>query len=563
MGWNDEGAAGLMSLGDRLGLLKPKDPDGIPREYAAGSQYQDNVQSLRGDDSAAKQANPGAYTGGALAGSVPSALASAGLGGGSAAARLATSGLTGGTLGAVSGAGHADRGDTFRGATEGAALGGAMGAAGGALAEEVPIINQFLKTRQAYAPANAAGQASAAVAPNLKRTSALGDTAPPRQAMLPSTAPSDSILPPIPKAARTGIREADLAPMEDLANASYAAQGAKNLGKSVSPEARALGQAANEQLGNFTPSAKVAKAPKELEKFSQPESATAKTARPPKGARAKRPAEVARKGSVAQDVQQELPFPERAPRDRHFEAEPEVGPSQSQRLHDGDGANDFDEQLDLLRHSAKKSLETEPVQLALPRVEDRVSPKVLDAHNDTVAADIERLPEDLKNARFDWMGNGYEDIRAGTAGDMRSDALNKLLNATERESAGPLYRGVRLSPEQAEKFRRTGTFPADARPSSWAVDPNDARNFARPNHSDEVGFVMRQKGATGSPMSASESEFVTKGHPEFKASRWTKEGPDADEPYMVDVEPHTPVPEQVQTPADPRQMTWADWMKRR
>lgn len=847
MGWNDEGAAGLMSLGDRLGLLKPKDPEGIPREYAAGSQYQDNVQSLRGDDSAAQQANPGAYTGGALAGSVPSALASAGLGGGSAAARLATSGLTGGALGAVSGAGYADRGNTLRGAAEGAALGGAMGVAGGALAEEVPIINQFLKTRQAYAPANTAGQASAAVAPNLKKTSALGDTAPPRQAMLPTTAPSDSILPPIPKAARTGIREADLAPMEDLANASYAAQGAKNLGKSVSPEARALGQAANERLGNFEPAtAKVAKAPKELEKFAQPESATAKTVRPPKGARARRP---------ANPVQEELPFPapERAPEpgewfdqpttqklgaedtldpgasvsrveaygtpqgirkviakpnDGAMPAEwmgieaptvanrasaaykldqaipgqkvvpetferngvgyqsfvdgtqgskldfnegfglfsepsarridlnrtisrdldghggnvmwtgleegapqahaidngyafsggkfpikpkrmsqdlPEHGlgfnqfrnelnrtsdkavaeamqglPTDQQRaalarfkelqynpdatkgldghltgewlaqapeargLSDVDmyhldksmglpasgklawkpgtkpslrqGTNGIDyyqpepEQLNLLDHAAKREIDEAPVQMQLPGVGDKYHNAARAEHNADVAAirgdklpddlrvarrawlgqsnnegnnPLEKLPPELQSAREDWMGSGYREIRDGSADPSRVDTFKRLLASTEKDSPGPLYRGLRLNPQQAAEFKRTGTLPADAAPSSWALDPNDAHNFARPYQEGEIPVVLRQKGGRGSPMSASESEFVLPNHPELKAKSWTKAGPDADEPYMVDVEPHTPAPEQVRTPADPRQMTWADWMKRR
>lgn len=552
LGWNDEGAAGLMSLGDRLGLLKPKDPEGIPREYAAGSQYQDNVQSLRGDDSAALKAHPGAYTGGALVGGLPTALAVPGGLGGSGAARIAASGLTGGALGGISGAGFAKRGDTLRGAAEGAALGGALGTAGGALAEDLSIVNQFLQARPAYAGANVAGQAGAALsreAPQIGVNKMLGDSMPPsaapppRQAMRPATAPSDSIMPPIPKGGRT-ISEAELGAMDDLANASHVAQGAKNLGNSVPAEAKALGQGANKEL-------------EKLRKFEGPAPAntTAATVRPPKGrgARANKP--------VAREPEQtEFDFPEPAPKDRHFEAGSD---SPRQRLHDGDGANDFDEQLDLLRHTAKQSLEKEPVQLALPHAEDRVSNSVRDAHNDIVANDIERLPEDLKHARFDWMGNGYEDIRAGTAGSERMNALDRLLAETHRESAGPLYRGVRLTPEQAAKFRETGVFPADARPSSWAVDPNDARRFASPNHSDEVGVVLRQKSAMGSPMSASESEFVTPGHPAFKSTRWTKEGPSAEEPYIVDVEPHAPEPAPVQTPANPNQLSWEDWMKRR
>lgn len=628
--WGDEGSATILAA-----LPGPKDPEGYSRTYAAGTPRQDYENSIRAANQAASDAHPLAYGAGQLAGAVPSALAVPGGMGATGAARIASAGAAGAGLGALTGAGAGDNGNRLKAAGQGALLGGAAGGLGGALAEDVALAGRFLSpgARQAV-PTNVAAEAAG----SFGQKGPLVDAINSRPAQRPNVPPSDSILPPIPKPGRT-LSEAHIGPMEDLADASHVAQGAKNLGKSVPPEARALGQDANRRLMALDEPATgtVQKLPPaELGEF-KPANDMPATVRPPrkKAAGPSKAAQQELPGIPEPEYHYHATPPENAASIAEVGLRPEQGgknfafkknqgrvymsgadeaPMWAEKLKDFSGKepiqlrtplkaepvpgadkavkvrtepvpperlqyktpegewrpakelkpaepapkppNDY-VQPNLFREHALKN--PEEVQLQLPHTEDRLSDAVREKYfkqiDDVYGKARDALPQELADARFDWMGNGYEDIRAG----QRAEPFNKLLEQTKTEAPGPIYRGLRLKPEDAARFRQTGVFPADTRPSSWALDPSDARRFSLGGY-EETPVVLRMRGGTGSPMSASESEFVTQGHPRLRATRWTKEGPAPDEPYIVDVEPHEPVAQPVQQ-ADSRQMTLEDMLK--
>lgn len=99
-GWNDEGVAALLGA-----MPGPTDPEGIPREYAAGSAEQDYRNTERADAAEAQRAYPNTFMSGQLLGGIPALGAAIGSGG------VAGAGLLGGAQGFASGAGHADEGD--------------------------------------------------------------------------------------------------------------------------------------------------------------------------------------------------------------------------------------------------------------------------------------------------------------------------------------------------------------------------------------------------------------------------------------------------------------------
>lgn len=99
-GWNDEGVAALLGA-----MPGPTDPEGIPREYAAGSAEQDYRNTERADAAEAQRAYPNTFMSGQLLGGIPALGAAIGSGG------VAGAGLLGGAQGFASGAGRADEGD--------------------------------------------------------------------------------------------------------------------------------------------------------------------------------------------------------------------------------------------------------------------------------------------------------------------------------------------------------------------------------------------------------------------------------------------------------------------
>src|ERR1700748_685475 len=108
-GWGDAGLSDLLAnLPTRLG------PEGIPREYAAGSAAQDYTNTERGANAEAERRFPGIYHSGEALGAAPAMTV------GGAAGGIAGAGLMGGLRGGISGAGHAVEGDRLGGAAGGA-----------------------------------------------------------------------------------------------------------------------------------------------------------------------------------------------------------------------------------------------------------------------------------------------------------------------------------------------------------------------------------------------------------------------------------------------------------
>lgn len=103
-GWGDEGVASLLGK-----LPMPTDPEGIPREYAAGSPEQDYQNTERGANAESERRFPGTYHSGKALGAAPLL----GVGGVSG---IAGAGLVGGARGALAGAGNATEGNRLEGA---------------------------------------------------------------------------------------------------------------------------------------------------------------------------------------------------------------------------------------------------------------------------------------------------------------------------------------------------------------------------------------------------------------------------------------------------------------
>lgn len=208
-GWGEEGAAKLLDF-----LPTEDDGTGIPRTYAAGSREQDYKNKFRADDSAASTKYPGTFTTGAVAGALPAALASLGLGGGAGAAGLARTAGMGALQGAVGGAGAADDGQKLTGALEGGAVGGALGAAGHGLPAAMAELRAAAQPGLTPALATAGAGAGMRAAP---RGPAAEPGGPQINRMLPPRGPIEETNVQIPRPGRT-VRESQLPQMDDVAD---------------------------------------------------------------------------------------------------------------------------------------------------------------------------------------------------------------------------------------------------------------------------------------------------------------------------------------------------------
>lgn len=278
LGWGDEGAAKLLDL-----LPKNKDPEGIPREYAAGDSEKDYLQNFRADNSAAASEFPATYAAGGLAGATPLAL-SAPIGGvGSAAGRLAAAGLTGGALGGVGGAGLAEE-DKLRGAGKGALAGSLMGLGGAAAAESLPL----LEAASGLAPKLASAEAGASGGAQINQANAIHP---------PARTSGVWEMPSIPKAGKSPISESLIPAADDLAEAADVIHGQKMLGKDLKSEDVNKFVKLRDQVK--AGSKKEPAEPFPAEEVSQ----VVKTVRPPRGKRSAAAPVVEKKI----EIQQELP----------------------------------------------------------------------------------------------------------------------------------------------------------------------------------------------------------------------------------------------------------------
>lgn len=256
------GQGATLGWGDELGSkLVPEVDDGtnIPREYAAGSAEQDLLQKLRRDNATAAAENPALYAGGAVAGALPSALATPFGVGGAAAGRLAATSLLGGALGGLSGSGLAEDGAKLRGAGEGALAGAMTGMAGAAAAESLPLLRRAAQGLRAVAPVTAGAPASAGGA-QINQTHAIP---PPRRTSGTWDMPS------IPKAGKKPISESMIPASDDLAEAADVVHGQKMLGQEMNPTdvekfvgLRDKVKAGNKPKEEFAPEAESAVMPK-------------------------------------------------------------------------------------------------------------------------------------------------------------------------------------------------------------------------------------------------------------------------------------------------------------
>lgn len=144
----DEGASVLM--GGNV------DAPGTPeREYAAGSRYKDNRNTLRAEQDELAEANPGITKLGMVAGGAPMALALPGAGKGAGlAAKLGVGALEGGALGAANGVGASEAetaGGVARDAMDTAGTGAVLGLAGTTAAhgagELAPVVKKWLDAK--------------------------------------------------------------------------------------------------------------------------------------------------------------------------------------------------------------------------------------------------------------------------------------------------------------------------------------------------------------------------------------------------------------------------------
>ena len=83
LGLNDDFSPGLVSAADKVtGWLGLGDQTGIPREYAAGSAYDDMRNTERRENAESERAYPTTYRAAHVAGGIPSSIAMSGLAGG-------------------------------------------------------------------------------------------------------------------------------------------------------------------------------------------------------------------------------------------------------------------------------------------------------------------------------------------------------------------------------------------------------------------------------------------------------------------------------------------------
>lgn len=153
--WGDEGAARLLSL-----LPLPKDPDGIKREYAAGSPTQDYENTMRGEDAELARKYPDTFMSGRALGAAPMMVS----GMEAMPASIPAAGLFGGLRGAVVGAGAADDGNRAHGAAGGALPAALMAMSGVAAPQVAKTVSDYFKGGPPSGPTPAFATAGAPAA---------------------------------------------------------------------------------------------------------------------------------------------------------------------------------------------------------------------------------------------------------------------------------------------------------------------------------------------------------------------------------------------------------------
>jgi len=130
--------------GDELiPLLTPdaSDDTGIPRNYAAGSAYNDLRNNERAENQEAADKYPGNFYTGQALGALPSAVAT----GGAAGEGVAANALLAGARGGLEGAGGGTEGNRAMGAAWGAGPSAVLGGLGAGVAKAAPYIKDLFK----------------------------------------------------------------------------------------------------------------------------------------------------------------------------------------------------------------------------------------------------------------------------------------------------------------------------------------------------------------------------------------------------------------------------------
>lgn len=169
LGLNDELSPGIAGLADKATQwLGFGDQTGIPREYAAGSAYNDMRNTERRENQESADKFPGTYRAGQIAGGVPSSIAMSGLGAGAPnlAARIASGGLAAGARGGIEGAGLAEDGNKLEGAARAAGPSAALGMAGAAAPAAFNAIKNLFKGGPPSGPLPALATAGAGAQPS-------------------------------------------------------------------------------------------------------------------------------------------------------------------------------------------------------------------------------------------------------------------------------------------------------------------------------------------------------------------------------------------------------------
>jgi len=212
LGLNDEASPAIAGkLSDWFG---PSDPEGIPREYAAGSADADMRANLRRENAESQRAYPNTYLTGQIAGGLPSSVAMSGLGAGAPglATRIASAGLGAGVRGGVEGAGLADDGNRLEGAARSAGPSAVLGMAGAGAPAAAKVIKDLFKGGPPSGPVLAT--AGAGAQPSMKevaRGAQINRAVPPKP---PQTLPKNTAGP--PRKASSPVNEKAAGPEETV-----------------------------------------------------------------------------------------------------------------------------------------------------------------------------------------------------------------------------------------------------------------------------------------------------------------------------------------------------------
>jgi hypothetical protein len=157
------------AIADKLtAWFGPSDPEGIPREYAAGSAYDDMRNTERRENQESADKFPVTYRAGQIAGGIPSSIAMSGMGAGlpTLAGRVAAGGLAAGARGGIEGAGLAEDGNKLEGAARAAGPSALLGMAGAAAPTAFKAVKDLFKGGPPSGPVPALATAGAGAQPS-------------------------------------------------------------------------------------------------------------------------------------------------------------------------------------------------------------------------------------------------------------------------------------------------------------------------------------------------------------------------------------------------------------